>query len=67
MKQRNHSVFPVQHRNVFFTKSVSQTLQNQLHSTRIVALAFYLDISLLVFEMPLDFQTVHFILNKLLL
>lgn len=51
-------VFPVQHRNTFFTEILSQTSQNQLPSTGIVAPTFYLDISSLVFGIPLDFQTV---------
>lgn len=60
-------MFLVQHRNTFFVKSVSQVSQNLLYSTRIVTLAFYLDILSLDFGIDLDFQIVYFILNKLLL
>lgn len=45
----------------------SQVSQNQLHRTRLVTLAFYLDILSLGFGRDLDFQIVYFILNKLLL
>lgn len=37
-------------------KSVSQVSQNQLHSTGIVTLAFYLDVLSLVFGIDLDFK-----------
>lgn len=66
-KDSIHSVFLAQHRNTFFIKSVSQVSQHQLHSTRLVTLAFYLDILSLGFGIDLDFQIVYFILNKLLL